>query len=288
MSIDLAPRPKEGRSLYVLIPLLILNLTLLSIQIEDPRGTLLFKNWVLAAEEPFIRVSSGIFNGARYIWTHYFWLRGARLENEELQARVRDLTREVGGLQQDREENSRLRRLLGMSETVPLQSIGAHVVGRTPDYMANTVYIDRGWESGISLDNPVLSGSGIAGRVVLVSRSHSQVQLITNADASTGVMVERSRAPGVLKGAGGPLLTLDYISNTEQVDVGDLVVSSGLDGIYPKGLPVGKVILAQKGKSGFRSIQVESSSDLVRLEEVVIFTGKVKPGDNSGASDSSK
>jgi rod shape-determining protein MreC len=284
VSIDLAPRPREGRSLYVLVPLLILNLALLSIQIEDPRGTLLFKKWVLAVEEPFIRASSGITGGAKYLWTNYFWLRGARRENEELQARVQNLALQVAGLQQEREENSRLRKLLGMQAMVPLQSIGARVVGRTPDYMENTLYLDRGWTSGIAVDDAVLCDNGIIGRVVLVSRNHSQVQLITNADASTGVMVERSRAPGVLKGAGGPLLYLDYISNTEQVNAGDVVVSSGLDGIYPKGLPVGKVTDSQKGKSGFRSIRVEAFADLIRLEDVIIVTGKEKPGQESGVS----
>jgi rod shape-determining protein MreC len=169
-----------------------------------------------------------------------------------------------------------------MSETVPLQSLGARVVGRTPDYLANTVYIDRGWTSGISVDDAVLVKNGIAGRVVLVSSNHSQVQLITNADASSGVMIEQSRAPGVLKGSGSPLLTLEYISNTEQVNAGDTVVSSGLDGIYPKGLPVGKVTVSQKGRSGFRSIQVEASADLIRLEEVVVITGRVRPGENPG------
>ncbi len=274
MSIDLAPKPKEGRGLYVLIPLLILNLALLSIQIEDPRGTLLFKKWVLAVEEPFIRVSAGIAYGAGYLWNNYFWLRGARRENEQLQARVRDLTLQVGGLQQDKEENARLRRLLGMQETLPLQYLGARVIGRTPDYMANTLYLDRGWTSGIAVDNPVLSDRGVVGRVILVSRNHCQVQLITNADASTGVMVEGSRAPGVLRGVGGPLLNLEYISNTEQVNVGDTVISSGLDGIFPKGLPVGKITASDRGKSGFRSIHVEVFADLVHLENVIIVTGR--------------
>jgi rod shape-determining protein MreC len=277
VSIDLAPRPKEGRSLYVLIPLLVLNLALLSIQIEDPRGTLLFKKWVLAAEEPFIRISSGVANGTRSLWTNYFWLLGARRENEHLLSRVRDLSLQVGGLQQERDENSRLRKLLSMQSTIPLQSVGARVVGRTPDYLANTIFIDRGLSSGIHVDDAVLSDNGIVGRVVLVSRNHSQVQLITNADASTGVMVEQSRAPGVLKGAGGPLLNLDYISNTEQVDAGEVVVSSGLDRIYPKGLPVGKITASQKGKSGFRSVQVEAFADLIHLEDVIVVVGREKP-----------
>lgn len=271
MSIDLAPKAKEGRAVYVLIPLLALNLALLSMQIEDPRGTLFFKRWMLAAEEPFIIVSSGILGGLERLWTNYFWLHGAREENRQLQAEIRDLTLRLETLQQAQKENARLQQVLGLSANLPYRSITAKVVGRTPDFMSKTVYIDRGSAAGIAADDPVLSSSGVVGRVVFVSRYHSQIQLITNSDASTGVMVERTRSPGVLKGSGDSLLNLDYISNTEQINAGDLVTSSGLDGIYPKGLPVGKVAESHKGNSVFRSIKVEPTADLIHLEEVLVL-----------------
>jgi rod shape-determining protein MreC len=147
--------------------------------------------------------------------------------------------------------------------------------------MSKTIYIDRGSEAGISVDDPVLSSTGVVGRVVLASRYHSQVQLITNVDASTGVMVERTRSPGVLKGLGDALLSLDYISNTEQINPGDSVISSGLDGIYPKGLAVGKVIESHKGNSVFRSIVVEPAADLLHLEEILVLSMQAKPGGNA-------
>jgi rod shape-determining protein MreC len=100
--------------------------------------------------------------------------------------------------------------------------------------------------------------------------------LITNPDASIGVLVERTRSPGVLKGSGNPVLSLNYIGNAEQIEAGDPVVSSGLDGIYPKGLPVGRVTESYKGKSVFRVIQVAPHADLLRIEEVLILPGPVK------------
>lgn len=283
MSIDLAPRAKEGHAVYLLIPLLALNLVLLSMQIEDSRGTLVFKKWVLTAEAPFITVSSAVLGGARSVWTNYFWLRGARDENRQLQATVRDLTLQVGTLQQAQKENARLQQLLGLSGTLPFRSVTARVVGRVPDFMSKTVYIDRGSAAGITADDAVLTSTGIAGRVVFVSRYNSQIQLITNSDASTGVLVERTRSPGVLKGTGDVSLNLDYISNTEQINAGDLVISSGLDGIYPKGLPVGKVVETHKGKSVFRAIKVEPAADLVHLEEVVVLmTSKLRSNSLTG------
>jgi rod shape-determining protein MreC len=186
-------------------------------------------------------------------------------------------------LEQARLENERLQRLLGMTGNIPFRSIGARVVGRTPNYMSNTLYVDRGWEAGVTRDDPVLSAAGILGRVVLVSRYYSQVQLITNADASTGVMVEHSRSPGVLKGSGDSVLSLEYISNTEQVDVGDNIVSSGLDGIYPKGLSVGKVIESRKGTYVFRIIRVQPSADLLHVEEVLVLSPSMRPIKENGA-----
>jgi rod shape-determining protein MreC len=282
VSIDLAPKAKEGRAIYVLIPLLAVNLVLLSMQIEDPLGTLLFKRWILAAEEPFIKASSAVSGGIQRIWTGYFWLHGAREENRQLQAKVRDLTLRVETLEQAQKENAQLQRLLAYSGSLPYRSTTAKVVGRTPDFMSRTVLVDQGSASGIAVDDAVLTTAGVVGRVVLVSRYHSQVQLITNADASTGVMMEGTRTPGVLKGSGDAALNLDYVSNTEQVNPGDLVISSGLDGIYPKGIPVGKVLASRKGSSVFRSIQVEPTADLLHLEEVLVLSKELKPG-NGGS-----
>jgi len=288
VSIELAPKVKEGRTLYVLIPLLLLHLTLLSLQIEDPAGTLLVKRWVLRAESPFLNVSSSVSVSVNRIWHDYFWLRGAREENQRLQNTLQQLSVQANRLEEIRQENIRLRRLVTLNESIPFEAIGARVVGRTPNYMSNVVYIDRGGTDGITVDAPVLSGSGIIGRTVLVTGHTSQVQLITNADASVGAMVDRTRSPGVLRGSGDPLLDMNYISNTEQINVGDLVVTSGLDGIFPKGLPIGKVVDSRKSNSVFRAIKVEPSADLVHIEEVSVVMRRLKPEKISDVPDDVK
>ena len=271
MSIEFAPKMKEGRLVYVLIPLLLLHLVLISIQIEDPAGTILLKKAVFLASAPFFNLSAGISRGGHYLWNNYVWLVGARSENAQLKDALQQLSLREKALVQAKEENARLRLLLAMVPSLPGHAIAAHVVGRAPNYLANVIYVDRGSTSGIRVDSPVLTGDGIVGRVILTSLHNSQVQLITNPDASMGVMVDKSRSPGVLKGTGDPLLSLNYIGNTEQVEAGDVIVSSGLDGIYPKGLPVGRVVESFKGKTVFRAIQVASNVDLLRLEEVLIL-----------------
>jgi rod shape-determining protein MreC len=277
VSIELAPKVKEGRTLFVLIPLLLLHLTLLSLQIEDPAGTLLVRKWVLRAESPFLNISSSVSGSINKIWHDYFWLRGAREENQRLQNSLQQLSIRANRLEEVRQENIRLRQLLALNESIPFEALGARVVGRTPNYMSNVVYIDRGGADGVTVNAPVLSGSGIIGRTVLVTGHTAQVQLITNADASVGAMVDRTRSPGVLRGSGDPLLDMNYISNTEQINIGDLVVTSGLDGIFPKGLPIGKVVDSRKSNSVFRAIKVEPSADLVHIEEVSVLIRRLKP-----------
>jgi len=273
MSIEFMQKTSEGKIVYVLIPLLILHLVLLSVQIEDRSGTLLVNRWILSIEAPFLDVSKSATSGVARVWQDYIWLRGVRDENRRLQQSAQRLSLENVASEQLRLENARLRGLLMLTEALPFQTVAARVIGRTPDYLAKVIYINRGSSDGIRLDDPAISGSGVVGRVAVVARRESQVQLITNGDASSGALVERTRTPGVLKGSGDALLDLDYISNTEQVDIGDIIISSGLDGIYPKGLLLGRVIESQKGNTVFRMIKVEPVADLMRLEEVSILIG---------------
>jgi rod shape-determining protein MreC len=276
VSIEFSGKVKEERALFIVIPLLLLHLILISLQVEHPGGSLLFRNWVLLASAPFLEVSASIHRAAAYAWTNYLVLRGARTQNDLLQKRLEQLTFREDALRQMEVENVRLRQLLSLKETVPLETVGARVVGRVPDYLANIVYIDRGADDGVKANAPVLAATAVVGRTILVSRFNSQVQLITNTYASLGVMVERTRSPGVLSGSGQPLLSLDYINNSEQVEPDDVVVTSGLDGLFPKGLRIGRVVQSQRGKSAFRVIRVEPFADLLRLEEVlVLLTGSV-------------
>lgn len=272
MSTELASRG-EGRILYVLIGLLLLHLTLISIQVEDPSGTLLYKRWILSAAAPILKVTSGLSRAAGNLWRGYIWLHGARGENARLREDVRQLQLMNSSLVRAQEENERLRRLLGFNPTLPYRTTGARVIGRTPNFLANTLYLDRGSEDGIRMNLPVVADGGVVGRTVLITRGSCQVQLLSNADASIGVIVERTRVPGVLRGTENMVLDLRYISNTEDVIAGDTIVTSGLDGIYPPGLPVGKVVDSAKGKTGFRALKVAPGADLVRIEEVLILTG---------------
>jgi rod shape-determining protein MreC len=277
VSSELTSNVNKERAVLVTIPLLLLHLILLSLQIEGPSGTLLFRTWMLTAQAPVIAFSSGMTHGIRYVWTSYVWMVGARSENRQLQETVRRLSLVNSSYEQVRQENARLLRLLSINEKFAFTTLGARVVARAPGFLANVIYIDRGTSDGIRNDQPVISGDGIVGRTVLVSKHQAQVQLITNPDASVGVMLERTRTPGVVRGSGDLLLDLNYVGNSEQVENGDVVFSSGLDGIYPKGLAIGKVVDSRKGKGVFRSIKIQPVMDFMRIEEVSVILGETKP-----------
>jgi len=263
------------RTAWVFTPLLVLHLVLLSLQIEDSSGTILLKTWALRIQTPVLAVSDTVLGGINEAWHEYVWLIGARDENRQLKETVSRLSILNRSYEEARLENERLRSLVAMSELIredgDINIIGARVSARTPDYLANILYVDRGSKHGVGVNSPVISGNGIVGRVLLVTEFYSQVELITNPDASVGAMLGESRTPGILTGTGDELLTLNYIGNTQPVNVGEIVFSSGLDGIFPKGIVVGEVVVSERGNDIFREIKVKPAIDMIRLEEVAIL-----------------
>jgi rod shape-determining protein MreC len=259
------------RSAAVLIPLLVLQLALLSLQIETPSGILLFKSWTMAAQAPVLSLFARITGGVGDFWRGYFWLVGARAENEALREAVQRLSLLNGAYEQSRLENERLRGLLTLSDSIERRALGARVTARAPSFLANLVYIDRGKRHGVRVDAPVISGEGLVGRVLLVSAAQAQVPLLPPPGAALGGMLENSRTPGVLAGTGDPLLELKYIGDTDPVVVGEVVLSSGLDGILPKGMTIGRVVEVEKGKGVFQAIRVKPLVDLIHLEEVAVL-----------------
>ena len=265
------PHVNRERAAWVLIPLLFLHLVLLSIQVKDPSGTVLLKSWALRVQSPVLTACDTVLGGIGRIWSDYIWLVGARSENRQLKETVSRLSVLNDSYEEARQENERLRRLIGMSDYTNFRVVGARVSARTPEFLTNILYVDRGSKHGVSVDAPVVYGDGIVGRVILVTERYSQVQLITNPDASLGAMLDESRTPGVLTGTGDALLTMNYISNIVPVKTGEAVLSSGLDDIFPKGIVIGTVVVAERGNDIFREIKVKPAVDLIRLEEVAIL-----------------
>lgn len=271
MPSNLSSKPNRDRAFAVLILLLFFNLTLLSVQVQNPGTMIPIKTLVLSLQGPAVHAVSGAVGGVRNLWDRYIWLVDTRAENEVLEDSVRRLKVLNRSYDEIRQENIRLRHLLSLSGRLEFDMIGARVIARAPEFLANVLYIDRGVKDGVQVDCPVLSDNGLIGRTVYVARNQSQVQLITNPDASVGAMLEDTRTPGVLRGTGKLIMDLNYINNTEQIHVGDSVLTSGLDGIFPKGFLIGKVTDFSKGDGIFYDINVTPLVDFHHIEEVSVL-----------------
>jgi rod shape-determining protein MreC len=169
----------------------------------------------------------------------------------------------------------RMSHIRELAERAPFESVVGEVIGWDASVWFHSVTVNRGLRDGIEPNAPVIGPGGLIGRVIAVGTSASQVQLLSDRLSAVAVLLARSRARGIASGA-GDLLQLKYVSNLEDVEAGDLVVTSGIDGIYPKGLAVGRVLSVVNGSGLFKEATLSPGADLERLEEVLILRA-VKP-----------
>jgi rod shape-determining protein MreC len=203
-------------------------------------------------------------------------MRTAQSENEGLRRRLAEAENELREARQARDENERLKRLLDFTKDVTFQSIPARVVARDPSVWFNSLIINRGSTSGVDLDMPVVTPEGIVGRVVGVGPVSAQVILITDERSAAGAVVGQlgqSNAIGSVRGYGkNGLLEMRYVSGLETVNVGDYVVTTGQDRIYPPGLSVGAVVEVIPGSATTpHTIRVKPGARLDSIQEVAVL-----------------
>jgi rod shape-determining protein MreC len=270
------------RSRYLLAGLVLLHITAISHQVDGGKGVSLLQRGILAVLSPLQRGVSAIVGGVGEAWRGWAFHRETYEENRRLEAHVRQLEAELQAHSARAEESERLRQLLSLRQAVPMDTVAAEVVGREGVPWFRSLTIDKGEADGVALDAPVMSPTGVVGRVFAVGPHAARVQVLLDRDSGAGVLVERSRVPGVVSGqvsgqvSGAEDLVLEYVPERADVAVGDVVVTSGVDGIYPKGLVVGRVRYVGKGSGLFRDIRVEPSARFDRLEEVLVVR-QVKP-----------
>jgi len=182
-------------------------------------------------------------------------------------------------LEEARKENARLRELLRFTQAVPNTYIPAEVIGRNPDSWFNTAVINKGTADGVLRDDPVVTASGLVGRVTKVSANTASVMLLVDPDSGVGGLIQRTRDAGVVVGQAGPaqILKMKLFSRESDVKPGDVVVTSGLGSFFPKGLPVGKVLSVGRGDYGLVSTaDVQPFANFDRLEEVLVLKSQAR------------
>jgi rod shape-determining protein MreC len=272
--IELTPprpsyRPRTG---YLFLAVMVGHLILISAQVQSKAGVPVLSALTFGVFSRVQRGASGSYHGITGTWSNYFALRGVRAENETLRQKLSEL--EVR-LQEQRAlavRAGQLQALLNLKESTALPTLAAEVIAGNPNPGLLTITVDRGSADGVQPDMAVIAPQGIIGRVIgpVASRA-SRVQLIIDRNAALGALVERSRAGGMVIGSEGePPLRMDLVSNLADVVPGDVIVASGVDGIYPKGFVIGTVERSERGKNLYRDVTVRPSVNFSGLEEVLI------------------
>jgi rod shape-determining protein MreC len=277
---------RRGTSL--LIVLILVHLVAISHQVDRGGGSLLEK-FVFAILTPVQRgVAAGVY-AVSSTWHGYVDLRGVRAENAALRERVGTLELDLQHEENLAHEAQRLAEVLDLKQTLPTETIVARVVARDGVPWFRTFTISKGSRHGVKLNAPVLSPAGVVGRVIAVGPHAAKVQLLLDRDASVGVLFARTRVTGVTKGqvgladAGSRDLVIWYVPSLADVVLGDAVVTSGLDQIFPKGLMVGRVIRVGAGSGLFKEIYVTPSVRFEEVEEVLVV--KTGPAESTAVTE---
>ena len=221
---------------------------------------------------PFQKFIRQTILSTKSIWLDYFELVNVQQENRELLEEIDALRIENSRLKESLSTHERLRGLLQFTETTNWPVLAAQVTGRDPTGWFRSIIIDKGKGDGLETDMPVVSAQGVVGRVVSVSPHYAKVLLIIDHNSAVDCLVQRSRDRGMIKGMSTELCKLDYMVETTDVAIGDILITSGLGGVYPKGLPVGRVLRVEEIPGDlFKSIEIRPSVDFSKLEEVLVI-----------------
>ncbi len=266
------------RNVTILVAVLFVQVLGLAVQVKRrssaDESTRVIRLWTVSAVTPLEKALLWTQNGLGSIWSNYIYLRGVRQENRDLKFQIEQLRLEQVRLSDDAQQARRLQALLGFKETYIAKTVAAQVIGTSGSEQSRSVYIDKGTSSGVEKDMAVITADGLVGKVLRAFGSTSQVLLINDQSSGVGVILDKSRLQGVIKGTAAGEVILEKVMTDEQVSPGDRIVTSGGDQIFPKGITVGTVMKVSPGADLFLNIRVKPSANLSRLEEVLVITQK--------------
>jgi rod shape-determining protein MreC len=263
------------KNLIVLAAILFAQIIALAVQVRRPTqggDTRLLRLWAISAVTP---VEKAVVHSQKWVydtWNTYAYLRGVRRENRQLRAEIERMKVEDARFAEDARMARRIQALLAFKEQYVDTTVAAQVIGTSGSEQSRILYLDKGSKDGIKPDMAVITPTGIVGKVVQVFPDSSQVLPINDQFSGVGAALKSSRLQGILKGAPNGATTLQYVMSDEKVEPGEEVITSGGDRIFPKGLPVGKVVSVEPGKDLFLNIRVVPAARLDQVEEVLVVT----------------
>jgi rod shape-determining protein MreC len=266
------------RNVSILVAILFVQVLGLAVQVKRRTGadesTRIIRLWTVSAVTPLEKALVWCQNGLGGLWNNYIYLRGVRQENRDLKFEIERLRLDQVRLSEDAAQARRLQALLGFKEQYIAKTVAAQVIGSSGSEQSRSIYIDKGTSAGVEKDMAVITADGLVGRVLRAYGSSAQVLLMNDQSSGVGVILDKSRLQGVIKGTAAGEVILEKVMTDEQVSPGDLIVTSGGDQIFPKGITVGTVMKVSPGADLFLNIRVKPSASLSRLEEVLVITRK--------------
>jgi rod shape-determining protein MreC len=257
------------RTGWLFMAVVVGHILLISTQVATRRGVPVVEALTFGVFAEVQRTTTSGIGSVRDVWQNYFALQQTRQENQQLRTEVAQLR---VGLQQERalaEQSRMLQKLLDMKMETPLKTTAAYVIAgaASPDF--RTATIDKGTRDGLKPDMAVISPAGVVGRIILPTSRAAKIQLLIDRDAAAGAVTERGRAQGVVVGT-GTSLRFDHVSGTADIKVGDRVVTSGIEGIYPKGFEIGQIESIERRAGEFSAIIIRPTVEFSSIEAVLV------------------
>ena len=257
------------RTGWLFMAVVVGHILLISTQVATRRGVPVVEALTFGVFAEVQRTTTSGMGSVRDVWQNYFALQQTGQENQQLRTEVAQLR---VGLQQERglaEQSRMLQKLLDMKMETPLKTTAAYVIAgaASPDF--RTATIDKGTRDGLKPDMAVISPAGVVGRIILPTSRAAKIQLLIDRDAAAGAVTERGRAQGVVVGT-GTSLRFDHVSGTADLKVGDRVVTSGIEGIYPKGFEIGQIESIDRRAGEFSAIIIRPTVEFSSIEAVLV------------------
>ncbi len=266
---------KRHKLSILFITLFFLSINIYSSNIKSKKDLNGFQRLILDATLPVQKLIGNISSSFYSAIDNYIFLFDVKKENVALKQKLTKLSAKVEELKEIKIANERLRNLLEFKKTLQNEAVSAEVVAKGASSWLNTIIIDKGKKHGILPGLAVVTEKGIVGHTIYTTNNFAQVLLIIDNNSGIDVINRRSRAKGIAKGLKDSLCKIDYLLNKEDVKIDDTIITSGMDGIYPKGLLVGKVISVTKSDYElFQNTIVEPFVDFDKLEEVLVIIKK--------------
>ena len=258
------------RTGYLFLGVVLGHILLISAQVNSRTGVPVLESITFGVFSEVQRIVFGATSNVRRVWTGYVGLRQVKAENDSLKQQLSDAQVALQAQRALADRARGLERLLELRDRTDLRTSAAQIIGAaaTPEF--RTVTVDKGTSAGLKVDMAVIAPAGVVGRVVVAGLHAAKVQLLIDRNAAAGAIIERSRAQGVVIGGGDGRLLLEYMSEGFDVAVGDEVVTSGIDGIYPKGFVIGKVDVVERSGTAYKRVVVRPAVNFAALEEVLV------------------